>query len=473
MTRRTRPFIALTLALAAPLALAQQDDAQPAMGSGLTFSGAPTMQEIIAQQKACEARKPPRKAKGTITESAYRKMERVIDQIGKNEYAEAETKLKELVGNARSDYEKAIILQTLAFVYLQTKREMQAIQTFQQAVALEALPQQVHEQMMFNIATIYIGEDKYDEGMAQLNKYLAESCNPVAQAHILLASVYAEKKRWRDALKQTDLALVKNRNPQEQWLQLKMALHYELKELARSAEVLVHLLAMNPSKEDYWKQFSGVLLEIKRDPEATAVLALADRKGYVDQENEYRQLTQIYMFMDIPLKAAQVMQRGLDTKAVEATEKNLEMLAHAWLAARDKDKAEVALKRAAAAASKGDLYLLLGNLYAEKMRWKDALSAYDNALRKGGLKNPGQASLLVAQAAIELKQWKRAEDAIRHAMAQEKSSKEAAGWLSFLQSEQDYFARLEAAREAKENPPEEDEEGVIETEPAPVETQTN
>ena len=88
-----RPMLAIVLALAGvPVLPAHAQDDAPAapLGSGLSFSGAPTQQELAAQQRACEARKPQRKASGTITEATYRRLERIVDQITKGQNAEAE-----------------------------------------------------------------------------------------------------------------------------------------------------------------------------------------------------------------------------------------------------------------------------------------------------------------------------------------------------------------------------------------------
>jgi hypothetical protein len=146
------------LAACAALLVAQPALAQdePDLAGGLKFSGAPTPQEILAQQRACEARKPPRKPAGALNESTYRRLERIMDSISKNQYGDAEAKLNELAGMVKSDYEKAIIQQTIGFVYASTNREMLAVKAFEQAVATNAMPQQVHEQMMFNIAQLYI-----------------------------------------------------------------------------------------------------------------------------------------------------------------------------------------------------------------------------------------------------------------------------------------------------------------------------
>lgn len=450
----------LAAGLAAP-AFAQDDKpAEPLTGSGLAFSGGPTIQELQAQQRACEARKPPRKAKGSISEITYKRMERIIDAIGKGQYAESEQKLIELNEGARGDYEKAIILQTLGFVYASQNKEAPAIKAFENALATNSLPQQVHEGMMLNIAQLYIADDKYDQGMRQLTAYMQESCNPNPDAHILLASVHSEKKQWREALKQVDLAIVKARSPKENWLQLKLAIHYELKEYPKCAEVLVHLVGMAPIKEEYWKQLSGMLFEIKKDPEALAVLALADRRGYIDKEDEFRNLANMYMYLQIPMKAGLVLQRGFDDKKIEPTEKNLEMLANAWLMARENDRAEVVLKKAAAISNKGDLYRQLGYIYAERMDWKAALEALESALKKGNSKEPGDLHLMIAQAAIELKRWDRAQAAVRAAMQHEKTAKIASEWMVHLEQEVDYASRgKEPAAPAEGEPP--------------VETQTN
>ena len=404
----------------------------------ISASAQKTAEEVYAQQKACEARKPPRKSNGTITEGTYKKLERIIEAIAKNEYAESEKKLKELQENVRGGYEKAVILQTLGFVYASTNKTLQAIKVFEEALAQNAMPQQPHEQMLFNIAQLYVSEDKWDKGIDTLNAYLAESCNPLPDAHILLASIYAEKKRWRDSLQQVDLAILKAKTPKEPWLQLKLALHYELKEYSKCAEVLVLLVALAPIKEDYWKQLSGMLFEIKKDPEALGVLALAERRGYINEEAEYRNLANLYMYLQVPMKAATILQRGVDQKEVPATEKNLENLANAWLVAREHKKAAVVMKAAAQVSDKGELWKRLGQVYIEGEEWKDALDALIHAKKKGGIKEPGELAFLTGVVAVELKQWKTAEAALREAMGYEKTSKVAGEWLAHLQAEYAY-----------------------------------
>lgn len=427
--------LVLAAGVAAP---AQAQDEEPNLGSGLTFTGAPTMQEILAQQRACEQRKPKRTA-GTISELTYRRMERIMVAVGKSEYADSEQKLLELADSARGDYEKAVVQQTLAYVYALQNKYGKAITAYEAALATNALPHQAHEQMMFNIAQMYMSENRFDKGEQMLLRYMQESCNPVPEAHISLGMIYADRKRWRDSLKHTDLALIKTKSPKETWLQLKLALHYELREIARCAEVLVHLIALSPMKEAYFKQLHGVLTEIKKDNEALAVLALSERRGFVNDEPEYVNLANMYMFMEIPLKAAQVLERGIAAKHVEASEKNLEKLSNAWFAAREYEKAEDAMARAAQVSDRGDLWKQLGSIQMEAEKWKEALASFQKAQKKGGSKNPGEVDFLIGVCATKLQQWKTAEAALRAAMQHEKFNKPATEWLSHMRAEYAYY----------------------------------
>lgn len=379
--------------------------------------------------------KKERKATGTLSESTYRQLERIHELIAKNRNAEALEKLTGLLDRAGNDYEKAVVHQTAAFVYVSQNNYKAAIKAFETALQLDALPQQPYEQMLYNVAQLYFQDGQTEKAVTVLERYFDEATvAPPADAHILLASVYADRKRFRDALPQVDQALSKVKEPKESWLQLKLALHYELKQFPQCAEVLVRLIQIAPQKEDYWKQLSSVFFDIKQDKESLAVLALAERQGFLDTETEIRNLASIYLLLDIPLKAAGVLQRGLDRKILKADEKTLSLLGDAWTMAREYDKAEPVLKQAAAVADKGDIYFRLGQIYIEDERWKLALEMMEKAQAKGGLKKPGEAAFLEGVAAFNAGNRARAIGALQRAMNYDESRNNAAQWLSHVRN---------------------------------------
>lgn len=404
---------------------------------------------------AQDAPKKERKASGTLSEGTYRQMERIHTLIGKNENAEALEKASALLERVRSDYEKAVIQQTIAFIYIGQNKYNQAIASFEAALALDALPQQPYEQMLYNVAQLYFQNEQTGKAIERMEQYFREVMSePPADAHILLASAYADRKQFAKALQQVDQALAKSKEPKESWLQLKLALHFELKQFPQCAEVLLKLVSLAPDKQDYWKQLSSILFEIKRDKDSLAVLSLADRQGYLEKENEIRNLANIYLLLDIPYKAAAVLESGLERKVLPADQKTLMLLGDSWTMAREYDKAESALMRAAKIADSGEIYYRLGQIYVEDERWKDALEVLPQAQSKG-IKKMGDAAYLEGVAAFQSGNRKRAIAALRRSQQYPDSRDAASQWLNHIAQVEETEAQ-EVFSEAEESAAEDD-----------------
>ncbi|MGQ0697232.1 MAG: tetratricopeptide repeat protein [Panacagrimonas sp.] len=377
----------------------------------------------------------PRKAGGTISEPFFRGIEAATDLIAKKQYGEAIDQLSK-IAQSGNDYEKAVAFYNLGFAYSSRDDYKGAGRAFQSALDLNALPQQQHEQLQLNLGQIYIANSQFDEGIRTLNAYLAEACAPVpAVAHIFLANALSERKLYREALPQIDLALSKSRKVEENWLQLKLALNYELKNYPACAQTLVQLIGAVPDKPDYWKQLSGMFFEMKQDTESLAVLALAERQGFIDKPGEVKNLFNVYMLLDLPFKAGSLMQEAMDKNRIPADAANLESLAGAWINARESARAESALKKLAATSDKGEHYFRLGSLYGDDERWKESRAMMEKALAKGGLNRSGDAWMRVAVASYNLHEPKAAIAALNKAAGFDESRKQAAEWLRHLHSE--------------------------------------
>lgn len=381
---------------------------------------------------------------GSMSEGTYRALERVHEQIAENEYKEAEERLGRLLSRG-NDYEKAVVYQTLGFVKIQQNDFKTGLDAFEKALALGGLPPLQAEQLKYNAGQLYIADGNYTKGIRTLEEYMAEACGEIpADAHIQLAAGYAEKKQFRKALQQVDLALSKSKEPKEQWLQLKLALHYELKEFPACADVLVKLIALVPSKADYFKQLSGIYFEIKKDPDSLAVLALAQRQGLFKKESEYKNLASVYMLLEIPYQAAETFEKAIEAGNVQPTEKNLEFLGDAWLSAREYRKSANALKRAAQVNQSGDIWKRLAQVLVEEENWVEAIEAADAAV-KAGVKQPGEALMVKGLAAYNAGRPNTAIAAFKQALRQEESRKQARQWLNYVETELADIAAAEAA----------------------------
>ena len=163
-----------------------------------------------------------------------------------------------------------------------------------------------------------------------------------------------------------------------------------------------------------------------------AVLAVAERQGFIDKPTERKNLYNVYMMLDLPFKAGLLLQEALDKNVLPANEENLESVANAWINARESARAEVTLKKLAAASDKGEFFYKLGAMYGDDERWKESRDMLTKALQKGGIKRAGEAWMRIAVAEHNLKNTPAAVAALQKSMTYEETQKQASSWLRHL-----------------------------------------
>jgi tetratricopeptide (TPR) repeat protein len=382
--------------------------------------------------RAADCTEEKQKAAGTMGEEVYHGVEEATKLMAKQQYPEAIEKLGKLTDSG-TDFEKAVVYYNLGLAYSAKNDYANAGKAFAKAVSLRALPSQQQEQLQYNLGQIYIVGGQHEEGIKVLQEYIANACKPVPpEAHIFLANALVERKRFAEALPQIDLALSQAKAPNQSWYEMKLAVSYEMKDFKACAQTLVQLIGLAPTKPDYWKQLSSMFFEMKSDVDAVAVLAIADRQGFIDKPNERRNLYNVYMMLDLPFKAGAMLQESIDKGKLPADEANLESVADAWINARESARAEATLKRLASMSERGEYFFKLGAMYGDNEQWKDSREALQKAIQKGGLKRTGEAWLRLAVAEYGLKNNPGAVAALQKAVTFDETRKQASEWLRHL-----------------------------------------
>ncbi len=373
----------------------------------------------------------------TLSELTYKRLSKIHELIGEEQYSEALQRLEKLESSVkRNDYELAMVLQTYGFIWAQRGNYTKAAGYFQQAIDLGSLPDHQVEQMKYSLGQFHVAVEEYYKGIKVLNEYLGSAKTAVPpEARVLLATAYAQTNQYSKALPPLTQAIRESKSPKESWLQLKLAMHYELKDYKNCANTLLELVALFPVKKDYWKQLSGMFLELKRNADALATLALAERKGLLDADKELVNLTNLFLYLDIPYKAGKVLNEALRKGQVERKADNYELLANAWLGAKETDRAIEALESASKMTRDGEIVLRLAYLYVEKEAWPKVIPTLEQA-RKLGVKEPGNTALLQGIAATELGDHEAAIKAFSVAMKYDDTRKQAVAWLQHAQAEQ-------------------------------------
>ena len=331
--------------------------------------------------------------------------------------------------------EKAQVLQTLGFAYAQKGDYPKAIKSFEDTLALKALPARPTLNTMYTLAQLHLAKDGIDKTIAIMEKWMLFADQKTPGAHVLLATAYAEKKMFQPALTEVNAAMKLKGEMKEAWLQLALALNYEMKKFKPARDILERLVTVAPQKAKYWKQLSGIYINLDDNKRALAAMEMAHKLKHLKTEKEILNLASLYMDQGVPLRAALVMEEGIAAKTIEKTDKNYEITSSAWLLARESKNAIKSLNLAAPLASSGNVFAQLGSLQLEKENWKSAENVLRKAIKKGKLRQPGQVRLGLG---IALAQQQRFGDAIKQfKLAQkDKKSRRAAGqWISFVSKE--------------------------------------
>ncbi|MDB5987221.1 MAG: tetratricopeptide repeat protein [Nevskia sp.] len=386
----------------------------------------------ISTNPNCVVEAKPAANAANMSDSVFYALQKVTELTGQKKYPEALSKLND-VANKGGDYDKAIVNFNIGILYTEVNDYPHAADAFAKALSYKALPQQQTEQLEYNLGQLYVSSNRYDEGIKVLQTYVNEACGTVTpEAHMFLASALAERKRYPEALAEVDTVLAKIAEPKESWLQFRLGIEYELKNYKESADTLMKLIAMAPSKAEYWKQLSGVLLQMDNNEEATAVLALAERQNLIEKPDDIKNLYNTYMMIGEPMKAANLINTAIANNKLPGDEKTLEMVSDAWINARESDKAEDSLKKLASISDRGEYYFKLGAMYGDQERWKESKDMIEHALEKGSLKRPGDAYFRIAVANYGTGDLKGAIAALQKASTYAESKQQANEWLRTL-----------------------------------------
>ena len=354
-------------------------------------------------------------------------------QEGKTDLAEQE--LNRLRMRSLNAFERAQTFRIYAFVEFGKGDTDAARERLQAALDENALPPGEQASVLFQIVQLYLGEQKWPEVISHLNQWFEIEPDPNAAAYYILALSYYQLGDLDAALEPAQKAIDLAKQPQESWLRMLLALRLTRKEYAESIPLLESLIRLYPQKI-YWVQLSTVHGVLEDYEEALVPLQLAYQQNLLSEDAEFRRLAQLLLFLNLPYRASEVLQRGLEEDILENDAGAHELLGNSHIAAREYEQAVGPLLRAAELSDDGEIYYRLAQVHLQREKWADATSALREAMKKGGLENQGAAQLLMGIAYYSQKKPERAKTWFTRAKKSPDTREDATNWLNYLQREQ-------------------------------------
>jgi tetratricopeptide (TPR) repeat protein len=156
-------------------------------------------------------------------------------------------------------------------------------------------------------------------------------------------------------------------------------------------------------------------------------------QGKFEKENDYKSLSSLFAYAELPYQAAEILKEGMEKGVVEKTEANWRNVAQNYQAANEVDKAIEAWGKTAELSKDGKAYERQAQLYNEKDEWRKAISALNKALAKGNIDNPGLAYMNKGIAEINLKQCTQGIKTLRQASKYKSVRKQAVAWIGYAE----------------------------------------
>jgi tetratricopeptide (TPR) repeat protein len=381
------------------------------------------------------------KTKETVamSQQVYEKLMEVQEHIENKDYAMAQRVIEDLRDRKNlSDYERAQIWNVTAYSYYLQERYADAIDAYDQVLAQPDLPEALLQSTLKTKAQLMFTQDDYEGALGVIRELIAIIPEPSADVLMIEGQALFQLARYDEALvpikSAIDMYREQGQKPKENWLLLLRVIYFEQKDYESMIEVVKELIAYYP-KDTYVLTLAGVYSELGETKKQLALTEVLYEKGYLNTASHITNLANLYLLHGLPYKAAVLLEKEIGDQIVEANDRNLRLLSQAWYQAREDQKAIPPLERAAELSKDGELYVRLAQAHINLENWRDAADAVREALRLGGLKRDDQANIMLGMALFNQKRLEQARRAFEVALRDNRSRRAAQQWIAYVDSE--------------------------------------
>lgn len=344
--------------------------------------------------------------------------------------------LEKQIGSIQDAYGKSSAGRHLARHYVEQKQYDKAIEFYRTALAAQGLSDVANREMLRELAQVYLLQKDYSAAAGVLQQALNIDLVPEVTDFLLLAQAHYRMKQYVQVVAALDqiatLGLVMNPRQMHQAL----ALYYQAGAYAQCEDLLRRLLQLEPDNADNWHQLASVYLQQNKKRQALDELTLAREKRVPFSADQLVLLADLQAFHKNPYGAAELLQQAMDQQEIPGDAKNYRKLFEYWFLAREEQKMQAALSRAARLSGDTELYLYLAQLQMEQRAWQamhqTMLAACAEQLAD---RYVGRANVLLGISQLKLGDAVNARRSFINATLIAGANTQAAQWLEFMGAE--------------------------------------
>lgn len=385
-------------------------------------------------------------ANQSLSPKTYQALNDIQTLLSEEKYTEVKEGLQDLEENLSPGFGLALTYQIHAQLFLAQENSQQALLYFNKALELEAMKAVQAVSLATNVAQLYLAENQVDKAISTLKPRIeaAEKEKPQASnamAFITLGSAYQVKQDYTNAVLWLQQGVVRAKKPRENWLQMLMAAHYQLKQYPEAISVIDQLIVLNETKEEYWLQQASLNQMMNKPKAALKVLQLAYVRDLLVKEDGLILLVQLLIGQGVPERGGRILLDLLEQEKIELNDDNWKLLASAWLQSRERKKAIQAFIQAAELSANNKekeagakLYYRAAQLQFDESDFNGAISSFTQARELGiNGKKLGLSLLMQGNSYFELEDYVNAKLYFSKALNEASSTNSARAWLDYME----------------------------------------
>lgn len=391
---------------------------------------------VQAQEAQKEKPKKPKTRRTQVLgKTAFRLIEKSQELLAEEKYDEAMEPLQTIMdGENFKAYEKAVAIQTSGYIYAGKEDYEATIGAFERAIATGDLPPRVVSDLTYGLAQLHLAKERPRKSLQLMEQWFAaQEKEPSGDPYALKAQIHLILDELRAAEQAIKKALSKEEEPKQQWTRILLSVLLQEERYGEARPILEDAVQIWPGVKAFWEQLTAIYYHFEEEDLAFVARRAMHVQDMLVSTKELSSMAQLYLYHDVPIKAAEILQSGMDGDRIEKTEKNYELLARAYMQAREWDKAIAPLTRAAEMSDEGKFYVQLAQSYVQGEKWGLAESALVKALNKGGLDDEADSWLLLGIARTRLEKYNAAIKAFRKAGDDDDVAKDAFRWIRSIE----------------------------------------
>jgi len=313
----------------------------------------------------------------------------------------------------------------------QNGKAKQAIEYLQKAVAPNKLNDVEQVGTIKLIADLSLQEEQYDSAIKYYQQWMKVTCKEDFDVYFRMANAYYQTERYADIIEPINKAIALAEKPNKTAYALKMTSYYNRKMYKETVEVQEETVKIFPDDKAQWTQLGFFYMLVEDHKKALSTFEMAYNQGYLTKPAEIKALSQLYSMNDIPIKAAQVLEKHVKSGLVKKDDRMLTSIASSYQQAKEFKEAADYYGQSALLASDPDLYQKQGMVYYALERYSDAIVALQKAL-DGGSDKKGAIHLAMMQANFDKGDYRSAFKHVQEAKKDSSTARNARSWEPYI-----------------------------------------